>query len=79
MNFIKEKIQKYHEKKLKDAQNKLKFHIDVKIKLRKQLNNTNEYKLRINIKEKIIEQNKLIEIWTKNTNSIKSQLEKLEE
>ncbi|MFQ5441032.1 MAG: hypothetical protein ACE5DL_06180, partial [Nitrosopumilaceae archaeon] len=60
---------------LDNAEKQLKFHINTKTKLIKQLKDTNEYKLRIKLKEKINEQKTMIEIWISNINSIKSQLE----
>lgn len=59
--------------KLGNAEKQLKFHIDEKSKLIKQLNDTNEYKLRLKLKEKINEQKTMIDIWVSDINSIKSQ------
>ncbi|MFQ5783081.1 MAG: hypothetical protein ACE5GR_08550 [Nitrosopumilus sp.] len=73
--MIKEKIKRDEEKELDNAEKQLKFHINTKTKLIKQLKDTNEYKLRIKLKEKINEQKTMIEIWISNINSIKSQLE----
>lgn len=74
--MIKEKIEDDHKKKLNNAEKQLKFHINVKTNLTNQLKDTNEYKLRIKLKEKIVEQKDMIEIWASNINSIKKQLEK---
>lgn len=74
--MVKEKIKRDFEKELNNAEKQLSFHIDKKTKLIKQLKDTNEYKLRIKLKEKINEQKTMIEIWVSNINSIKSQLEK---
>ena len=74
--MVKEKIKRDFEKELNNAEKQLSFHIDKKTKLIKQLKDTNEYKLRIKLKEKINEQKDMIEIWVSNINSIKSQLEK---
>lgn len=63
-------------KKLENAEKQLQFNINKKTNLIKQLKNTNEYKLRLKLKEKIAEQKTIIEIWASNVNSLKKQLEK---
>lgn len=73
--MVKEKIKRDFEKELNNAEKQLTFHIDKKTKLIKQLKDTNEYKLRIKLKEKINEQKTMIEIWASNINSIKLQRE----
>ncbi|WP_148680246.1 hypothetical protein [Nitrosopumilus maritimus] len=73
--MIEEKIAN-DESRLDNAEKQLKFHIDKKSKLIKQLKDTNEYKLRIKLKEKINEQKTMIEIWINDINSIKSRVKK---
>jgi len=77
LNFLKEKIQKYHEKKLKDALQKLQLHQDRKKHLETILKTTdNESK--IDIEEEIGKQNEFIGIWEKNIEKINEQLKKLQ-
>ena len=76
MNFLTEKIQKYHEKKLNDALQELKFHQEVKKRLETNLKTTdNESK--IGIEEEIDKENEIIDIWRKNIEKINEQLKKL--
>jgi len=77
LNFLTEKIQKYFEKKLKDALQKLQLHQDRKKHLETILKTTdNESK--INIEEEIVKQNEFIEIWKKNIEKINEQIKKLQ-
>ncbi len=77
MNFLTEKIQKYHEKKLKDALQKLQLHQDRKKHLGAVLETTdNESK--IDIEEEIGKQNEFIGIWKNNIEKINEQLKKLQ-
>ncbi len=77
LNFLKEKIQKYHEKKLKDALQKLQLYQDRKKHLETILKTTdNESK--IDIEEEIGKQNDIIGIWGKNIEKINEQLKKLQ-
>ncbi len=77
LNFLKEKIQKYHEKKLKDALQKLQLYQDRKKHLETILKTTdNESK--IDIEEEIGKQNEFIGIWGKNIEKINEQLKKLQ-
>lgn len=78
MNFLKEKIQKYNEKKLKDALKKMKFHTDAKKQLEIQLKIATDYESKIEIKEKIEHHNEFINIWKKNIEVINKQSKKLE-
>jgi len=78
MNFLKEKIQKYNEKKLKDALNKMKFYIDAKKQLEIQLKIATDYESKIELKEKIENHNEFINIWKKNIEVINKQSKKLE-
>ncbi|MBS3925695.1 MAG: hypothetical protein KGZ34_03255 [Nitrosarchaeum sp.] len=78
MNFLKEKIQKYNEKKLKDALKKMKFYTDAKKQLEIQLTIATDYESKIEIKEKIEHHNEFINIWKKNIDVINKQSKKLE-
>ena len=78
MNFLKEKIQKYHEKKLEDAFTKMKFHEDAKKQLETDLKIVNSDESKTKIEEKIDYQNEMISIWKKNIDTINKQLKKLE-
>ena len=73
MNFLTEKIQKYHEKKLNDALQELQFHQDVKRRLEINLKTTDE---QTNLKKEINKENEIIEIWIKNIEKINEQLKK---
>lgn len=76
MNFLKEKVKKYQEKKLSEAKQKLDYYTDLKNHLEKQLQNSNEEES-FGIKEKIKKQKEFIEIWSKNIASINKELKKL--
>jgi len=77
LNFLTEKVRKYHEKKLNDALQKLKSHQDRKKQLETELKTTdNESK--INVEKEIIKQDQIIDIWKKNIAKINEQLTKLE-
>jgi len=76
LNFLTKRIQKYHEKKLKEALQKLEFHQDRKKYLQTKLKTTDD-ESKMGIEEEIGKQNNLIEIWKKNTDKINEQLKKL--
>ena len=78
MNFLKGKLQKYNEKKLKDALKEMKFHSDRKKQLETQLKIVNNDESKMKIKERIDYQNELIAIWKKNIEIINKQLKKFE-
>lgn len=78
MNFLKGKIKKYNEKKLKDALKKMKFYADGKRHLETQLKITIDDESKTEIKEKIEHHNEFIDIWKKNIEIINKQLKKLE-
>ncbi|KER05604.1 hypothetical protein AAA799E16_01737 [Marine Group I thaumarchaeote SCGC AAA799-E16] len=67
-------VKKEFEKKLANAEKQLKFHIDKKTNLINQLKNTSEYKVRLRLKEKILEQKNLIDIWVSDIKNIEKQL-----
>jgi len=77
LNFLTNKIQKYHEKKLKDALQNLQFHQDAKKRLDTNLKTTDE-KSKINIEQEIGKHNEMIVIWKKNIEKINEQLKKLQ-
>ena len=74
MNFFKDKVRKYQEKKLLEAEQKIKFHTGIKGNLEKELK---KYTDSAEIKREIQKQEEFIQIWQKNLNSIKTQLKKL--
>ena len=76
MNFLTEKIQKYHEKKLNDALQELQFHQEVKKRLETNLKTTDD-ESRIGMEEEIDKEDKIIDIWRKNIEKINEQLKKL--
>jgi len=76
LNFLTEKIQKYHEKKLNDALQELQFHQEVKKHLETNLKTTDD-ESRIGIEEGIGNENEIIDIWKNNIEKINEQLAKL--
>jgi len=76
LNFLTEKIQKYHEKKLNDALQELKFHQEVKKRLETN-QKTADDESKIGIEEEIDKENKIIDIWKNNIEKINVQLKKL--
>ncbi len=77
LNFLSEKVQKYYEKKLHDASQKLLFHQNRKKQLETDLKTAND-ELKISIIDEIDKQNDLIDIWEKNIVKINEQIEKLQ-
>jgi len=77
LNFLTEKIQKYHEKKLNDALQELQFHQEVKKRLETNLKTTND-ESKIGIEKEIDKENKIIGIWKNNIEKINEQLKKLQ-
>ena len=77
MNFLTEKIQKYHEKKLNDALQELQFHQEVKKHLETDLKTTDD-ESKMSIEEEIDKENKIIDIWKNNIKKINEQLTKLQ-
>ena len=76
MNFLKDKVKKYQEKKLLEAKEKLKFHTLTKTRLEKQLELTHNEDSE-EIKKEIEKQQEFIVIWKKNVDSINKQIKKL--
>ena len=77
LNFLTDKIQKYHEKKLNDALQELQFHQDVKKRLETNLKTTND-ESKIGIEEEISKENEIIDIWRTNIEKINEQLKKMD-
>ncbi len=77
MNFLTQKIQKYHEKKLNDALQKLKLHQKIKKRLKTE-QKTADVKSKMIIEEEISKQDEAIDIWEKNIMKIKEQMTKLQ-
>ena len=75
LNFLTDKIQKYHEKKLNDALQELQFHQDAKKRLETNLKTTND-ESKIGIEEEISKENEIIDIWRTNIEKINEQLKK---
>jgi len=76
LNFLTEKIQKYHEKKLNDALQELQFHQATKKRLESNLKATDD-ESKMSIEEEIGKENKIIDIWKNNIEKINEQLAKL--
>ncbi len=76
LNFLTDKIQKYHEKKLNDALQELQFHQEVKKRLETNLKTTDD-ESKIGIEKEIDKENKIIDIWEKNIQKINERLKKL--
>ena len=76
MNFLKDKVKKYQEKKLLEAKEKLKFYTMNKTRLEKQLELSND-KDHEEIKKEIEKQQEFVVIWKKNVESINKQIKKL--
>jgi len=77
LNFLIDKVQKYHEKKLNDALQELKFHQEVKKRLETNLNTVND-ESKMDIEKEIDKENEIINIWRKNIEKINEQLKKLQ-
>ncbi len=77
MNFLKDKVRKYQEKKLLEAEQKLQFHMETKSKLEKELKKFDEGNVD-DIKKEIEKNDNFIKIWKKNIDSINKQKKKLD-
>jgi len=77
LNFLTEKIKKYHEKKLNDALQELQFHQEVKKRLETNLKTVDDESKR-SIEEEISKENEIIDIWKNNIEKINEQLKKLQ-
>ncbi len=77
MNFLKEKVKKYQEKKLLESKDKLKFYTDCKTQLEKQLKLAKDTEITGIIKQ-IEKQDAFIKIWKNNIESITKQMKKID-
>ena len=77
MNFLKDKVKKYQEKKLVESKEKLKFYTDYKIQLEKQLKSVKDEEI-TGIKKQIEKQDAFIKIWKNNIESITKQMKKID-
>ena len=77
MNFLKDKVKKYQEKKLGESKEKLKFYTDYKIQLEKQLKSVKDEEI-TGIKKQIEKQDTFIKIWKNNIESITKQMKKID-
>lgn len=76
LNFFKDKVKKYQEKKLLEAKEKLKFYTNCKIELEKGLKLAKKEDV-IEIKKNIEKQEEFIKIWKNNVDSITKQIKKI--
>ena len=77
LNFLTDKIRKYHDKKLNDALQKIKFHQEIEKRLKIELKTSNENS-KNSLEKEIAKQNESIEIWKKNVTKIKEEIAKLQ-
>jgi hypothetical protein len=77
LNFLKDKVKKYQEKKLVESKEKLKFYTDYKTQLEKQLKSAKDEEI-IGIKKQIEKQDAFIKIWKNNIESITKQMKKID-
>jgi hypothetical protein len=71
LNFFTKKVIKYQQKKLAEAEDKLRFHMDKKRRMEKTINPE--------IKKEIEKEEEMIRIWINNVNKIKHEIKKLQE
>ncbi|MGD8918790.1 MAG: hypothetical protein PVJ16_07695 [Nitrosopumilaceae archaeon] len=77
MNFLKDKVKKYQEKKLMESKEKLKFYTNCKTHLEKQLKLAKDEEI-TGIKKQIEKQDAFIKIWKNNITSITKQMKKID-
>jgi len=77
LNFLTEKIKKYHKKKLNDALQELQYHQEIKKRLETNLKIEDD-ESKIGIEEEIGKESEIIDIWRKNIEKINEQLAKLQ-
>ena len=77
MNFLKDKVKKYQEKKLVESKEKLKFYTGYKTQLEKQLKSAKDEEI-TGIKKQIEKQDAFIKIWKNNIESITKQMKKID-
>ena len=76
MNFLKDRVKKYQEKKLVEAKEKLKIYTTAKNQLENKLKTANENES-LEIKKNIEKQKEFIKIWNINIETINKQIKKL--
>ena len=76
LNFLKEKVRKYQEKKLVESKEKIKLHTEIKKRLEQELKSDSADTIKL--KKEIENQDKFIKIWEKNIESINKQIKKLD-
>ncbi len=76
MNFLKDKVKKYQEKKLVEAKEKLKIYTKTKNQLENKLKTASENES-LEIKKNIEKLEEFIKIWKKNIDTINKQIKKL--
>lgn len=76
MNFLKDKVKKYQEKKLLESKEKLEFYTKCKTQLEKELKSAKDEDI-IGIKKQIEKQDAFIKIWKNNIESITKQMKKI--
>jgi len=77
LNFLKDKVKKYQEKKLVESKEKLKFYTDYKTQLEKQLKSVKDEEI-TGIKKQIEKQDTFIKIWKNNIELITKQMKKID-
>jgi hypothetical protein len=77
LNFLKDKVKKYQEKKLMESKEKLKFYTNCKIQLENQLKSAKDEE-KNGIKKQIEKQDAFIKIWKNNIESITRQMKKID-
>ena len=75
LNFLKDKVRKYQEKKLAESSEKIKYYIETKKRLENELRSNSDNS---QLNREIQKQEKFIKIWEKNIESIKKQIKKLD-
>jgi hypothetical protein len=77
LNFLKDKVKKYQEKKLLESKEKLRFYTDCKTQLEKQLKLAKDEEI-AGITRQIEKQDAFIKIWKNNIESITKQMKKID-
>lgn len=76
MNFLKDKVKKYQEKKLLESKEKLQFYTNCKTQLEKELKMAKDDEI-AGLKKQIEKQDAFIKIWKNNIESITKQMKKI--
>ena len=76
MDFLKKRIKKYQEKKLKESMSKITFHTSMKKQLEnKKKDNSVNYD---SIEKEISFHKKMLIVWTENADKIKKEMNKID-